>query len=85
MGGCPGVRLAWLAAPHIVHAVAAAHRAERCRSILVAVPEEWLHLPTGEGPDHLPLSVCRAHRLVRQYVAGVPGEMVGVRVGRRGV
>lgn len=79
-----GIPLAWLAAPRIVHSVrerfAAAHRAERCRTILAAVPEDWLRLATGADVDDLALSAGRAHRLVQQYVAGMPGEMVGVRV-----
>jgi hypothetical protein len=79
-----GIPLAWLAAPNIVHAVrsrfAAAHRAERCRSILAAVPGEWLRVATGEHPDDLAVSARRAHRLVTQYVAGMPAGMVGVRV-----
>lgn len=79
-----GIPLAWLAAPRIVMAVrerfATAHRAERCRTILAAVPEDWLRLATGAAGDDLALSVRRAHRLVQQYVAGMPGEMVGVRV-----
>lgn len=79
-----GIPLAWLAAPRIVHAVrqrfAVVHRAERCRTILAAVPEDWLRLATGAHADDLALSARRAHRLVQQYVAGVPGEMVGVQV-----
>lgn len=79
-----GVPFAWLAAPRIVQAVrsrfAAAHRAERCRTILAAVPEEWLRVATGADPDDLALSARHAHRLVQQYVAGMPGEMVGVKV-----
>lgn len=79
-----GIPLAWLAALRIVHAVrsrfAAAYRAERCRTILAAVPEEWLRVATGADPDDLALSARRAHRLVQQYVAGMPGEMVRVRV-----
>lgn len=79
-----GIPLAWLAAPRIVHSVrerfAAAHRAERCRTILAAVPEEWLRVATGADVDDLALSAGRAHRLMRQYVAGMPAEMVGVRV-----
>lgn len=79
-----GIPLAWLAAPTIVHAVrerfAAAHRAELCRTILAAVPGEWLRVATGEDPDDLTLSRRRAHRLVEQYVNGMPAEMVGVRV-----
>lgn len=79
-----GIPLAWLSAPRIVHAVrdrfAAVHRAERCRVILAAVPDTWLRLATGEDPDDLALSARRAHRLVRLYVDGTPGEMVGVRV-----
>ncbi|WP_454119095.1 hypothetical protein [Microbacterium lacticum] len=79
-----GIPLAWLSAPRIVHTVrgrfAIAHRAERCRTILAAVPDEWLQLATGEDPDDLALSARRAHRLVQQYVNGTPGEMVGVRV-----
>ena len=79
-----GIPLAWLAAPRIVQAVrtrfAPAHRAERCRTILAAVPDEWLRVATGADLDDLALSARRAHRLVQQYVAGMPGEMVGVRV-----
>lgn len=79
-----GIPLAWLAAPRIVHAArsrfAVVHRAERCRTILAAVPEGWLRDATGADVDDLVLSARRAHRLVQQYVAGVPGEMVGVRV-----
>lgn len=79
-----GIPLSWLAAPRIVHAVrerfAAAHRAERCRHILAAVPDEWLRVATGAEADDLALSARRAHRLVQQYVAGMPPEMVGVRV-----
>lgn len=79
-----GIPLAWLAAPRIVHAVrerfATAHRAERCRTILAAVPEEWLRVATGADVDDLALTARRAHRLVEQYVAGMPGEMVGVKV-----
>ena len=79
-----GIPLAWLSAPRIVHAArerfAAAHRAERCRTILAAVPEEWLRVATGADVDDLALSARRAHRLVAHYVAGVPAEMVGVRV-----
>lgn len=79
-----GVPLAWLSAPRIVHAVrerfAEAQPAERCRMILAAIPGEWLRIATGEDPDHLSLSARRAHRLVQQYVAGMPAEMVGVRV-----
>lgn len=79
-----GIPLAWLAAPRIVHTVrsrfAVAHRAERCRTILAAVPEDWLRVATGAEGDDLALSARRAHRLVAQYVAGMPGEMVGVRV-----
>lgn len=78
------IPLAWLSAPRIVHAVrkrfAAAHRAERCRTILAAVPEDWLRVATGADPDDLALSSHRAHRLVQQYVSGMPAEMVGVRV-----
>ena len=79
-----GIPLAWLSAPRIVHAVrsrfATAHRAERCRTILAAVPEEWLRVATGADVDDLALTAGRAHRLVEQYVAGMPGEMVGVKV-----
>lgn len=79
-----GIPFAWLAAPRIVHTVrsrfAVVHRAERCRTILAAVPEEWLRVATGADPDDLALSARRAHQLVQQYVAGMPGEMVGVRV-----
>lgn len=79
-----GIPLAWLAAPSIVQAVrtrfAPAHRAERCRTILAAVPEDWLRVATGADPDDLALSARRAQQLVQQYVAGMPPEMVGVRV-----
>jgi hypothetical protein len=79
-----GIPLAWLAAPSIVSAVrerfAAAHRAERCRSILAAVPGEWLRVATGEDPEYLaPLGALRA-AFVRQYAAAMPAAMVGVRV-----
>ncbi|KQM36862.1 hypothetical protein [Microbacterium sp. Leaf203] len=79
-----GIPLAWLAAPRIVHSVrerfATAHRAMRCRTILAAVPEDWLRLATGADVDDLSLPARRAQQLVVQYVSGVPGEMVGVRV-----
>ena len=79
-----GIPLAWLAAPRIVHAVrerfATAHRAQRCRTILAAVPEEWLRVATGADVDDLALTARRAHRLAQQYVAAMPGEMVRVRV-----
>lgn len=79
-----GIPLAWLSAPRIVHSVrsrsAVVQRAERCRTILAAVPEDWLRVATGAEPDDLALSARRAHRLVQQYVSGMPAEMVGVRV-----
>jgi hypothetical protein len=34
----------------------------------------------GDDPDNLGLTARHAHRLVQQYVAGMPGEMVGTRV-----